>query len=60
MLKKAGLDAEGARQLYKLFALTGYHDRHVIPPQVREGQQPEERKRGAGVGIIKKSRRAKL
>jgi len=57
VLSEAGLDREGALRLYRLFALAGYHERNVIPPQQREEQEPERRKKGAGFGLLQKTRK---
>ncbi|HJV35152.1 nitrate reductase subunit beta [Geomonas sp.] len=57
ILAAAGLDREGALRLYRLFALAGYNERNVIPPQQREDQESESRRKGAGFGILTKTRK---
>ena len=59
ILSDAGMDRAAALKLYRLFTLAGYNERNVIPPQQREGQDPERRKQQAGFGILEKTRGAK-
>jgi nitrate reductase / nitrite oxidoreductase, beta subunit len=56
VLAAAGLDRESALRLYKLFALAGYNERYVIPPQQREYDDPERRRQTAGVGVLNRTR----
>jgi len=62
VLAGAGLDREGALRLYRLFTLAGFNERNVIPPQQREGQAPELRRKESGFGILQrvKSERSDL
>jgi nitrate reductase / nitrite oxidoreductase, beta subunit len=59
LLAQGGLTRKGALRLYRLFALAGFNERNVIPPQLREGQDPELRRKGAGGGILKRTRKGK-
>jgi nitrate reductase / nitrite oxidoreductase, beta subunit len=59
VLEQGGLTREGALRLYRLFALAGFNERNVIPPQQRELQDPELRRKGAGVGILQRTRKGK-
>ncbi|GFO66696.1 nitrate reductase subunit beta [Geomonas limicola] len=52
VLSRAGLDREAALQLYRLFTTAGFNERNVIPPQQREDQAPELRRKEAGFGIL--------
>jgi len=54
VLSRAGLDREGALRLYRLFTLAGFNERNVIPPQQREDEESELRRKEAGFGILKK------
>lgn len=54
ILQAASLDAEAAARLHRLFAIGGYNERNVIPPQQREEQEPYRRKIGKGFGILVK------
>ncbi|HJV65731.1 MAG TPA: nitrate reductase subunit beta [Geomonas sp.] len=56
-LAAGGLDRDSALRLYKLFALAGYNERNVIPAQQRDDQEPETRRKGAGFGILTKTRK---
>ncbi|WP_298432136.1 nitrate reductase subunit beta [Geobacter sp.] len=58
-LQTAGLDEAGAERLYRLFAVGGYGERHVVPPRQREELEPERRKGERGFGILRKTRRGK-
>ena len=48
------LDKEAAARLHRLFAIGGFNERNVIPPQQREEQEPAGRKGGRGFGILVK------
>lgn len=52
ILQEVSLDQEAAARLHRIFAIGGYHERNVIPPQQREEQDPALRKTGKGFGIL--------
>ncbi len=52
ILREVSLDQEAAARLHRIFAIGGYHERNVIPPQQREEQDPARRKAGKGFGIL--------
>jgi nitrate reductase / nitrite oxidoreductase, beta subunit len=54
MLQEVSLDKTAAAYLHRLFAVGGYNERYVIPPQQREIHTPENRKGGRGFGFILK------
>ena len=59
LLRAAGLDRAAALRLYRLLTIAGYNERNVIPPQLREDQDPQKRNQEAGFGILWKTREAK-
>lgn len=52
ILQDVSLDKEAAARLHRLFAIGGYNERNVIPPQQREEQEPAMRKAGRGFGLL--------
>jgi len=56
ILRDVSLDKEAAARLHRLFAIGGYNERNVIPPQQREEQEPARRKVGKGFGMLIKPR----
>ncbi len=56
VLQDAGLDKAAADHIYRLFAIGGYNERNVIPPQQREELAPAGRKGGRGFGLLVKPR----
>jgi len=56
VLMDVSLDREAAARIHRLFAIGGYTERNVIPPQQREEQAAALRKGGRGFGLLVKPR----